>query len=285
MTLPQRLLTVVLSLLATSTSGCLMGVVTSHNLWTSRAEEKLPLDAATLTAMEVATQDGSVVFEACPDDSADAYVLASKRGGGWSPASAKAAQEAIEVYVKGDQDGQQQVGWRWKTLKRPGWSAEVSFEIHAPAGISLEARAHNGSISVSGLRGDARLKSENGGIHVDAGGGTLSAEAHNGGINATYAGEELALVSYNGRVQADVSACSSLKGRVVTYNGGVRLTVGPQTSVRLTCGAYNGRITCDAPVTVGELSRATLTGTLGGGDGQLVLRSYNGSVRIQKASG
>ena len=279
-----KMLGILVVIPALAGNGCIVvGISWSGpSVWEQGATQRIDLDAANLSALEVRTHNGAIAFTG-QSGSADAFVDVTKKGGGRTSEDALAALAAIDVYVEPAGAGSQRIGWRWKGLKGLTWRGQVSFDIHAPSNLNLSARTHNGSVTVKGVSGDAHLVTHNGQIAVESSTGTLYAETHNGGVNADYSGGDITLKTRNGQIVVDLSRCSAVGGSVTTRNGGVELIVGDKTSAKLNCTTRNGRIRCGVPLKEVDVTRHHLTGTIGTGDGNLKLTTRNGSVRIKKA--
>lgn len=257
----------------------------SKTVWTETTTERLALDAGDLRALEVRTHNGSIRFQNQPADGAEAFVIVTRKAGGRTQASAQEAMEALEVFVEPAGTGAQRIGSRWQGVKQSDWRRHVSFEIHAPGNLSLDAETHNGSIKIEGVAGDVKVVTHNGRINVESAGGSLYARTHNGGIVASYAGEEVILKTHNGRIVVDLNRCGALDGTIETHNGRIEVVVGDETSVVLKARTYNGSISCSVPLTESEATGRRITGRIGTGQGSLAVTTHNGSVRVKKATG
>ena len=281
----MRILGIAAILPALAGNGCIVIGVgwNGPSIWTESRTERLELDTANLSAIEVRTHNGSIAFSAVPV-AEGAYVDVTKKGRGLTPEDAENALDAIDVYVESAGAGVQRVGWRWRGVKAPTWRARVSFDIRGPGDLDFKANTHNGPIKVGGVAGDVNVVAHNGRINVESSAGKLYAQTHNGGISAVYAGDEVTLVTHNGRIVADLTGCGVVNGSITTHNGSVEVSVGDSTSARLTCRTHNGGFRISVPLNESEISRRRLTGTIGTGEGRLSLTTHNGSVRIKKAS-
>ncbi len=275
---------VVAAVLPLTGTGCIVVGLSGPSVWTTAATERLQVDTASLSALEVRTHNGAITFDGQPAGSSEAFVTATKRGGGLTPADAEAALEAIDVFVEPTGAGTQRIGWRWRGVKALTWSGQVSFDIHAPGRISFDGETHNGAVKVQGVTGDVKVITHNGRVNVESRSGKLYARTHNGGIDATYAGGDVTLLTHNGKIVADFRGCSSVDGAITTHNGSVEVLLGDATSASLDCHTHNGGIKCDVPIKTGHFTRRRLTGTIGTGAGTLNVTTHNGGVHIKKAS-
>jgi len=246
-------------------------------VWTDNTTQRLAVDTTNLKKIEVDSHNGFVHFTGT---TGEAFVVVTKKARGSSAGDAQSAMNALVVFVEPDGAGVQRIGYRWRGIKRPSWGASVSFDIHAPSEIDLIGTTHNGQVNVSGLAGDLAIKTHNGAIKAETTGTKLSAISHNGGIQVKCAARELNLEAHNGSVTADLTACGTVGGRIATHNGGVEITVSDTTSMDFDAATGNGGIRCTAPIQTIEVTKRTLTGTVGEGGERLAVRTHNGSVRV-----
>ena len=251
-------------------------------VWTEAVTERVAISTDGLNAMAVRTHNGSVTLEG-QDAAQEAYVIVTKKAGASTAPGAAEAMAALETFVEPAGDGTLNIGYRWSVPKKGGWTQQVSFEVHAPAHVAIDAESHNGAIRVANVTGDVRVETHNGGVTVSSREGRLQAETHNGRIAATYIGESVLLETHNGSVTADLSGCASVAGSITTHNGGVEIVVGDAMSARLVASTHNGGIRCAVPLSEMESSRRKLEGVLGGGAGRLAVTTHNGSVRVKTA--
>jgi hypothetical protein len=258
-------------------TGCSMGSV----IWTDNVTEELRIDANGLSRLDLQTHNGAIECKGRPSGEPAAVVKVTKKAGGLTIQDAKDALAAIDVQVKQTADGVKQVAWQWRTGPKPNWSANVEYEVDAPAALALDIQTHNGSVEVAGVNADVKAVSHNGSVKVQSSGGSLRVETHNGGINATYEGADLALLTHNGHVTADLSRCKSTVGEISSSNGGISLTVGKELSADLSCSTSNGHIDCEVPFKIEHASHTKLVGRLGEGGRGLTVSTSNGSIRIK----
>jgi DUF4097 and DUF4098 domain-containing protein YvlB len=144
-------------------------------------------------------------------------------------------------------------------------NASVQYELRVPRGAKLEIRTVNGSIETLDSDGTQRLRSTNGRIEVTAAASSVSAHTTNGAI-------DVELTSAERDPEIDLG----------TTNGSIRLHLPSDTRASLEARTVNGRVSTELPVTLeGSASRKRLRADLnGGGEGRIVLRTTNGSIRI-----
>lgn len=142
----------------------------------------------------------------------------------------------------------------------------VSYEIWVPNASNLNLNANNGSISVEGVQGEIRFKTQNGSVHLTEVGGDVDGSTANGSLTIDLAG-------------------NGWKGnglRAETTNGSVRLNLPENFSAQVHASTVNGSLKVDLPVTVtGEIGK-NMSFQLGGGGPLIEATTVNGSVRISK---
>jgi DUF4097 and DUF4098 domain-containing protein YvlB len=145
-----------------------------------------------------------------------------------------------------------------------GWS--VSFEVFAPWSTDLKLESHNGSVTVSDIRGRITFQTHNGSIHLARVAGDVSGETHNGAIQAELQGN-----TWEGR-QLELS----------TYNGGITLSMPAQYSASLQTETSRGRILSDFPVTVtGRIDSTRRDFNIGAGGPLIKVTTHNGAIRLK----
>lgn len=162
----------------------------------------------------------------------------------------------------------------------------------------LEADTSGGGIHLSNIRGKVRASTSGGGVEATAIDGPISAESSGGSIelervtgdiDADTSGGGIRIVDAGGRVQADTSGggieASFLKGNsrggtLSSSGGGIDVTLDPEADLNIE--ASGNAVKTDVPLRVkGEISRGSLSGSLGKGGNTLRLHTSGGSVRIQ----
>jgi Putative adhesin len=143
----------------------------------------------------------------------------------------------------------------------------VDFKVKVPAGVEFIGRTINGEISARSLTGNVDSHTVNGSIDISTK-GYARAKTVNGEITAKMG-------------RADWSDALEFK----TVNGGIDLDLPQTLSTRLDAETFNGDISSDFPLKgFGRVSRKHVTGTIGDGGRELLLKTLNGSIRIRRVS-
>jgi DUF4097 and DUF4098 domain-containing protein YvlB len=146
-----------------------------------------------------------------------------------------------------------------------GWA--VSFEIFAPWNTNLKLESHNGSISISDMRGRIELQSHNGSVHLARVSGDVTGETHNGEIQAELSGN-----SWDGR-QLELK----------TYNGSVTLSMTSSFSASVETSSFRGGVSSDFPINVtGRIDAGDMRFNLGSGGPPIKVSTHNGGIRLRR---
>lgn len=149
---------------------------------------------------------------------------------------------------------------------------EVSFTVKVPAGIRFAGRTVNGEVEANGIGGDVQASTVNGSINVTAS-GIVEASTVNGSINAA---------------MGNANWANELK--FTTVNGSIIIDFPSGLSTDVSAETLNGEFRSDFPMnsqSVQEERRGRpkrVTGTIGGGGRQLVLKTINGDIKLRRGS-
>jgi DUF4097 and DUF4098 domain-containing protein YvlB len=162
----------------------------------------------------------------------------------------------------------------------------------------LNADTSGGSIDLKNIKGKIRVETSGGGIegvnldgpvHAESSGGSIELQKVSGDIDAETSGGGIRIADAGGRIHADTSGGSieasftkgnSAGGSLETSGGGIEVSVDPQADLAIQ--ASGSSVKTELPIRVqGEISRGSLSGSLGKGGNTLRLHTSGGSVRIQ----
>ena len=163
-------------------------------------------------------------------------------------------------------------------------SVSVNLDVEVPNQTDLKLITHNGEVKITDINGRLDATTHNGKITSENVTGTTALKTHNGSVTCNEISGDSQLISHNGSVKAfySGSASSVCDISMTTHNGSVELATPPDYSAQVKASTNNGSINTDLPITVtGKVSKSKLTGTIGAGEGQLNLETYNGSIRIR----
>jgi len=194
----------------------------------------------------------------------DVLVRACVQAWGRSDEEAKALASSVRIETSGTirADGPQ-------SDRNQNWS--VSFEISTPRNTSLNLKAHNGGISISGVEGSMEFETMNGGVALDDVAGEIKGRTTNGGVKVALAGNR-----WNGG-GLDVQ----------TTNGGVMLSLPTDFAAHVETGTVNGGFRSDfAALNVDRTEKwkpARISADLNGGGPTIRVITTNGGVQINSS--
>lgn len=142
-------------------------------------------------------------------------------------------------------------------------SLEVEYELTVPARLAADLVNINGNIVVMGLAGGLSVTNTNGNVTLDGSAGPAT-------VRLT-----------NGNILADVLIAGTETADLLTVNGNVGVLVPTSTSASLSASLVNGVIdVANLSISDRVQTRTTLTGTLGTGEGTILLGTTNGNITI-----
>jgi hypothetical protein len=144
---------------------------------------------------------------------------------------------------------------------------EVNFIVRVPMGVRFIGRTVNGEVEAESIGSDVEAYTVNGSINVSAT-GLVQAGTVNGSIRA-------AMGSANWTSPLEFE----------TVNGGITLDLPSGLNTEVRAETLNGDISTDFPL-MGQTrtSRRRMSGTIGTGGRELVLKTINGSIKLRRAS-
>jgi DUF4097 and DUF4098 domain-containing protein YvlB len=167
-------------------------------------------------------------------------------------------------------------------LKSP--SIAVNLDVTVPNRTNLESSTHNGAIKVTNITGQVGGATHNGSVTATQVSGTAKLQTHNGSIRCDDISGDAQLKTHNGSVkvrysQAAPPACDI---SIVTYNGQIEFAGPANLSAAVEASTHNGSIRTELPVmVVGNVSKRSISGTIGAGQGKVHLETHNGSITIR----
>ena len=149
----------------------------------------------------------------------------------------------------------------------------------------FSAISGDGSIHVTGLQGETRLRTGDGSIQGDSLDGALYAHTGDGHLHIRGRFDILDLHTGDGSIEADVLPGSKMGSswRVETGDGSVTLRLPNDFGAELDVHTGDGRISMNYPVTVHgytQFDRHHVNGRVNGGGAPLTIRTQDGSVHI-----
>jgi DUF4097 and DUF4098 domain-containing protein YvlB len=161
----------------------------------------------------------------------------------------------------------------------------IQVELRVPRELRSDIRTGDGSIIVEDLRGETHLSTGDGRIEATSLDGTLEAQTGDGRIRARGRFDLLNLHTGDGSIEAEVNNGSRMTSEwsVRTGDGHVTLRLPSNFSADLDVHTGDGHIQSDLPVTVsGSRHEHELRGKLNAGGPPLIVRTNDGSIRLEK---
>lgn len=166
-----------------------------------------------------------------------------------------------------------------------GQRTSIQVELRVPREIRSDIRTGDGSIIAENLRGETRLSTGDGRIEATSLDGTLDAQTGDGRIVIRGRFDMLNLHTGDGSIEAEVNNGSRITSEwsVRTGDGHVTLRLPATLSADLDVHTGDGHIQSDLPVTVsGSRNEHELRGKLNAGGPPLIVRTNDGSIRLEK---
>lgn len=190
-------------------------------------------------------------------------VLVRARVEAWADTAASAATLASRISIDTSTGQLKAIGP--ESADNSGWS--VSYEIFVPQSTDVTAKAHNGGIAISDVRGQIRFDTQNGGVRLKRVAGDVGGQTVNGGVQV-----ELTGAIWEGR-QLEAS----------TRNGGISVTMPSYYSAHFQAETRNGRIQSDIPMQAqAEARPRNMDLNVGSGGPLIHLTTVNGGVKIKR---
>ena len=180
----------------------------------------------------------------------------------------------VKIVVRYPRSTNNLFGWLFGSSAK-GW---VDFKIKVPRELDLDVENVNGSIVLSGVRGDLKIATVNGAVTVARASGKIDVETVNGGLDIREAFGEISASTVNGGISASFSDVSG-SANFSSINGGIDLTLPRTSRATFDFETLNGRVISDLP-TDPPASKHRLDGRLNGGGARIHASTTNGSIEV-----
>lgn len=139
----------------------------------------------------------------------------------------------------------------------------MRYTIKIPATARLEIEDHNSDVRVTGLRGDAWIRSHNGPVELTDFAGGATVETHNGDVTVAF---------------SRFDKPSSFE----THNGSTEIRLPPDARFHVDADGHHLGFDSDFGVSPHRLESGRYTGDVNGGGPELRFSTHNGSLRLRK---
>ncbi|MGI8688714.1 MAG: DUF4097 family beta strand repeat-containing protein, partial [Thermomicrobiales bacterium] len=170
----------------------------------------------------------------------------------------------------------------------PVRSSNGRIEVSGIAG-RLDLHTSNGVITARDVNGSVTATSSNGRVVVSGGRGALQLSTSNGIVEVQNVQTQgLDLYTSNGKILFTGSLAPGSKNHADTDNGTISFTIPSESALNVDLRSGNGSVNVGFPVTTAPgtaAKRNAVQGVIGRPDGDLTLRSGNGSITLMKQGG
>jgi hypothetical protein len=165
-----------------------------------------------------------------------------------------------------------------------GESYGCDVSLNLPASLALDLESSNGSIAVWETQGDIECHTSNGSITLQNTEGHAELTTSNGRIDVENHYGELNGRTSNGAVDADIVLPRQGECVLKTSNGAINLAIPDSASAMMEASTSNGKVEVSGlPVSIIKMEKTEFRGKLGGGQGNIDLKTSNGTIRIRGA--
>ena len=222
---------------------------------------KAPLESRSTLAAD--TSYGSITVRGT--DTTDCSVLATIRV--QAPSEEEAAEIAEEVKIELEPAGKTLTVRADKPHLKNKRFISISYQITVPTQTNIKCANSYGSIICESIDG------------------LIQADTSYGGINCRkIISEELNVSTSYGNIDIEYSdlALPEVQADVRNSYGSIDFTAPPGFAGNIEFSTSYGLVNTDLPITVqGKISKTRIKGTIGEGNGKLILKNSYGSIRIR----
>jgi len=226
--------------------------------------------------LRVQTNDARIEVRGVPGNTISARVVAEGWHIGPGEVTASAQQTADSIFI--------QVKTPDRHIHFNFGNRSLHIEVSVPQSTALDLGSSDGSVSVSGIKGEARLATSDGSIRVDNFEGSLRARTSDGSIEVAGRFDLLDLNTSDGHISANVWTGSHLKEawNLRTSDGSITLGLPNDLSAFLDAWTSDGHIDLQLPVEViGRVEKNRVHGKLHGGGPNLQVHTSDGSITLR----
>lgn len=165
---------------------------------------------------------------------------------------------------------------------------DTALEIDLPFGSSLDIEALSSRIEITDVKGEIGIESISGDVDIDGDFREISLEVVSGQVKVNNRGriKEADIQAVSGSVELHTALADGADVSVETVNGGIEIWLPAGASCDITAETFSGDIDNDfgqkAARDSSMLPSKSLEFTLGDGDGEVSLQTFNGIIRIRK---
>ena len=228
----------------------------------AEAREEWKKSYATGSELIIENTNGTIVVKPGTGTAIEIVAVKIAKAGSDEEAKKLLAEQKIEETVSGSSI---KVSSRQSRINFGGKQYTVNYEVRAPAGITLNLSATNGTIEVSEWDGRVEMSATN---------GKLTAEGLKGEVDAS---------TTNGEIDIKLASLHEKGAKLETTNGEVTVWVPRDAKARLLARVTNGGISVDGLTAEASPSntRRRYEAVLNGGGPTVSVETTNGGVNIR----
>jgi DUF4097 and DUF4098 domain-containing protein YvlB len=226
--------------------------------------------------LRVQTNDARIEVHGASGNVISAHVIAEGWRIGPGELSVTAQQSGDSVFV--------QVKIPDRHFRLNFSSRSVQIEISVPQSTALDLSSADGSLHVSGVKGEARLVTSDGSLRVDHFDGALHAHTSDGSVDVSGRFDLLDINTSDGHIAADVWKGSRMNSgwNLRASDGSVTLRLPDDLSAFLDAWTSDGHIDLQLPIEVsGRVEKNRVRGKLHGGGPSLQVHTSDGSITLR----
>jgi hypothetical protein len=238
-----------------------------------------PLESGSILVAD--TSYGSITVRGT--DTNDCSVFATIRV--QAPTEQEAVEIAEEVKIELERTGKTLTVRADKPLLKSKRSISISYQITVPTQTNIECTSSYASIETADISGYVKAYTSYGSIECTNINGRIHVGTSYGGVNCRQIiSDELNVGSSYGNIDIRYSdlAPAEIQADVTNSYGSIGFTAPPGFTGQVELSTSYGSIKTDLPISVhGKISSTRINGTIGKGNGKLILKTSYGSIRIR----
>jgi hypothetical protein len=161
---------------------------------------------------------------------------------------------------------------------------DVNFDVKLPINSNLELNTTDGDITVENINGIVDVKTGDGKIELLQAGPKIKARSFDGTVRVRENTGDVDIKTFDGKINVTYSEDASgiCNISLITNDGTIDLNTPADFSANAEISTNDGSIQSDLPIQItGKLSRKKIKGIIGTGQGNLYIKSGDGTIRIK----
>ena len=202
-----------------------------------------------------------------------------------APSEQEASEIAEQVKIELEPAGKTLTVRADKPHVKNNRSINISYQITVPVQTNIECSSSYGPIKLADTSGYVKAHTSYGSIDCDSVNGQIHVDTSYGRVNCReIISGELTVGSSYGNIDIEYSdlAPAEIQAVVSTSYGSIDFTAPPGFTGQVELATSHGSVKTDLPITVqGKISSKRIKGTIGEGNGKLILKTSYGSIGLR----